>query len=261
MVLTLRAVYASVGNTRTITVERAFMKNTFQVGFASHTGVKRKYCFSVGDASMRRKWAMVLQRQINATKTAHGTVANHPRAAVRRAAEVVSLQVLRDALISPDTKDDKAARGILGRTQRSGSVSLALVGANGSTEVNKRDQDETGGDGDDQHERPSGMIEVKNGKELVLLCRQNSLLPGVLELLQSGIATPASGQMGHELDQHRSHLDYSGHVGLNALNGHNNHAAPGHEPAAATNGYGRASGHPNSLERGMSKRAGSGGRV
>jgi len=225
---------------------------------------------------------VVLQRQISATKAARTVTADHPRAAVRRAAEVVSLQVLRDALIPPETKDDKAARDILGRPQRSGSVSLALTGANESNDIMARDQYAGAGDGvgDDEQERTSGMVEVRNGKELVLLCRQNSLLPGVLELLQSGIAPSTTA---HERDISASHLDYTGHVGYTGLNGHHGHhghavhpvagdspghawsvaaaAGHGHEPSTVVNGNGRVGGNSNGLERGLSKRAGSGGRV
>jgi hypothetical protein len=145
--------YAAVGNTRTFTIERAFMAHTFQLAFVNHVGVKRKYCFSVDDAETRKRWGQVLSSQIKRSEGKR-----------LRAAETVALQVLRDALIG---KED-ARRG------RSNSVSAAFSHELGSTTHVSSDKD-------------SGLLDVQTGKELVLLCRQNSLLPLVLSFLQSGV--------------------------------------------------------------------------
>jgi hypothetical protein len=93
---------------------------------------------------------------------------------VRKAAEGVALQVLRDALIGMEG----------GEKVRSGSVSVSLGG------------EQHGGESEGNGE--GGMLDVQTGKELVLVCRQNSLLPGLLELLQSGVGGPASGTGSEE---------------------------------------------------------------
>ena len=172
------------------------MQHTFQVSFLSPTGLKRKYCFSLPDANSRTKWGTLLQHQIAATKAV-------PMSSnlIRTAAEGVALQVLRDAVIPMEPE-----------TKRSGSVSVVYKegdmpfrpkvpaqkddgsGAgefgDGLNELDERD----GGDRDERDQKDgsggrgkmSGLMDVQTGKELVLLCRQNSLLPGLLELLQVG---------------------------------------------------------------------------
>lgn len=226
------ALYAAIGNNRTLTVERAFMRYTFQVAFTSHLGLKRKYCFSVSEQSTHQKWSQALQRQVAATIETKKPDTTHPRAAVRQAAEIVSFQVLRDALIpkeeNPSMQGANAStNGRVAKPQRSGSVSVAYPATQGRSEMelgplvpgraghnqvqgssqnSMHGEGEQGGavntgkaEGTEKEDCMGGMVDVQSGKELVLLCRQNSLLPGVLELLQSGLPTgPAqSGQMGH----------------------------------------------------------------
>lgn len=196
---------------RHFTVERAFMRHTFQVAFVSHMGLKRKYCFSVNDADMRKRWGAKLERQIRATKEAKSKPVVNRQQEISRTADLVSLQVLRDALIPPEdrpaptTKATPAPPPLLrgnsstirrelpqlgapidGREKnRSGSVSVVYAQQALQDEYDLGPLQATrgaGGTGDSQ----SGMMEVQSGKELVLLCRQNSLLPGLLELLQAG---------------------------------------------------------------------------
>lgn len=160
-------IYSALGNARTINVERTFMRDTFHIAFTSATGTKRKYCFSAKDSQSKQRWGAMLTRQVWLTteKKQGAGAPTTQEGRVRRAAEAVSLQVLRDALAS----DDKDANAAHSRA----SVSVAFRGP-----------DEplfTRNDGQSLH----------TGKELVLLCRQNSLLPSVLELLQSG-AEPKS---------------------------------------------------------------------
>ena len=200
------ALYSGLGNTRTFTIERAFMRHTFQVGFTSHTGVKRKYCFSLPDAAAKERWGTLLQRQVAATRLAKSTPPATHQQRVRLTAEAVALQVLRDALIpledAPSAIEVNGPSNGTGRTKgpdkpkpRSGSVSIVygamnglgeealgpLVAPNGKTNGHVEDVVNGGG---------GGMAGVQTGKEMVLLCRQNSLLPGLLELLQAGKERP-----------------------------------------------------------------------
>ena len=48
-----------------IVIERSFMRNTFQLAFVNHEGSKRRYMFSVDDPVMRYNWTVSLKRQID----------------------------------------------------------------------------------------------------------------------------------------------------------------------------------------------------
>lgn len=54
-----------------------------------------------------------------------------------------------------------------------------------------------------------GMMDIQTGKELVLLCRQNSLLPGLLEVLQAGVGA-GGGDRGNEHDVAPTHTEVNG---------------------------------------------------
>jgi hypothetical protein len=180
MKLTSSARYASLGNSRTFVIERAFMRYTFQISFTSSTNQKRKYCFSVPNDEVRLKWGQLLRKQIAFCKPRSTQHQNQNQNQLRQTAEKVSLQVLRDAVIPPD--DPTTMLNQTSRT-RQGSVSTTYEHTAGRDEKalgplvppNKAGS-----------ERTSGLVEIRTGKELVLLCRQNSLLPGLLELLSAG---------------------------------------------------------------------------
>ena len=183
------------------------MQHTFQFTFVSHLGLKRKYCFSVPDDHTRNKWISLVQRQAKDTSRSGNTKG---MSRVRLAAEGVALQVLRDALIPTEDKNDPPPRisnglkssvqksstsGVNGhdaklatKSLRKGSVSVAYDLSNGESETTERDMN---GDGE------AGLLRnAQTGKELVLLCRQNSLLPGLLQLLQAGIETGVDARIG-----------------------------------------------------------------
>jgi hypothetical protein len=205
--------YAGLGNARVFNVERAFMKHTFQVSFSNHLGVKRKYCYSVTDPAVHAKWISVLHRQIllaRHSKPAMSHSTNTGQAIdrqqrIRIAAEAVALTVLRDALIPPTEDREKTSRDhdnemekekensnpARPRVERSGSVSIAYGALAGQSE-NDLGPLQAGKLGNPT-ERTGGMLECQTGKELVLVCRQNSLLPGMLELLQAGVEQGRAG--------------------------------------------------------------------
>lgn len=158
------------------------MRHTFHVAFVSHTGLKRKYCFSVPDAATRQKLGKLLKRQIAATRAYNSVPVYTIPDRIRRAAEGVSLQVLRDAVLFLDDTDTLGEGRQTGRP-RSGSVSAAysVLHAHNEEDLGPLHPSK-GGTGEHQ----SGLMPIQTGKELVLLCRQNSLLPGLLVLLQAG---------------------------------------------------------------------------
>ena len=95
-------IYAGLPISHTVVVERAFMRNTFQLAFSNHTGTKRRYMFSVDDPLIRHQWAVSLKRQIdNATAAAElSTGSSTPVASTfLQAAESVAFKVLQEILI------------------------------------------------------------------------------------------------------------------------------------------------------------------
>lgn len=179
------ALYGSIGNIRTFAVERAFMRHTLHVAFVSPTGLKRKYCFSVLDSETRQKWGQLLTRQISTMQTLTSRPIINAQQRIRQAAQAVSLQVLRDALIPPEEKSEPVEKKERDRLVRAGSVSVTYDQQMGKQEGDLgplQPSKVVGGS-----TKQSGLLEVQSGKELVLLCRQNSLLPGLLELLQTGV--------------------------------------------------------------------------
>jgi len=153
------------------------MRNTFQISFFSPANLKRKYCFSVPNDKTKIKWGQLLQKQITIYKSK--AQASMPKSnELRQVAEKVSLQVLRDAVIPHDTPITNGAR------PRQGSVSTTY------DQLAGRDEKALGplqpSKSNTISDRTSGMVDIRTGKELVLLCRQNSLLPGLLELLSAG---------------------------------------------------------------------------
>lgn len=154
------------------------MRHTFHLSFLSPTNVKRKYCFSFPDLDTHRRWGLALEKQIGQTQTRQKKSTSE----LRKAAEVVSLQVLRDAVIPPTTPQDINATN--GRT-RQGSVSTTYQHVEGKEEAELGPL-QTSRVPVKADEATTGLVEIQTGKELVLLCRQNSLLPGLLELLTAG---------------------------------------------------------------------------
>lgn len=95
--------YAGLPLSYVLPVERAFMRNTFQIAFLNHEGNKRRYMFSVDDHLMRHQWATSIRQQIEkslATTSTPTELALPPGVSdFYRAAEEVSFKVLQETLI------------------------------------------------------------------------------------------------------------------------------------------------------------------
>ncbi|WVO15789.1 hypothetical protein L204_103451 [Cryptococcus depauperatus] len=197
------ALYSSLGNTRHITIERAFMRHTFQISFTNQNGLKRRYCIGVNTAETCHRWRTLLEKQIQETSELKMKVRSHEKSStIRQTAEAVSLQVLRDALMSPEEKmdishcsSDKSSQSVASggfrpntatdqSRSRAGSVSLAYAQYALKEEYDLGPLQPTRGN--DTIDTTSSLVGTRTGKELVLLCRQNSLMPGLLELLHAG---------------------------------------------------------------------------
>lgn len=87
--------YQGLPLNKAFSVERAFMQHTFQIGFVNHLDVKRKYMFSTLSGEVRASWIKYVREGID---TAVAKPLPKNRAIL--AAEMVAVQVLRDALIA-----------------------------------------------------------------------------------------------------------------------------------------------------------------
>ena len=173
--------YSRLGNGIPVTIERAFMKHTFQASFTSYTGIQRRYCFSFPDAGTKAKWAAVLPRYISSSVQVNEGRSKDLQSNIRRSAEVVAMRVLRDALTACNNSHAETPTVNNHRRQESVSAVYSLTqgkeeGDLGSLVPSTPAVPDTSRAG----------MELQTGKELVLLVRQNSLLPALLELIQSG---------------------------------------------------------------------------
>ncbi|CAE6499494.1 unnamed protein product [Rhizoctonia solani] len=170
------ALYTGLPLSNKFSVERAFMRNTFQVSFVRHTEQPRKYMFSVEGSMVHQQWMNVMRRQIARAVEADASMASVGglSAQSRRAAEAVAVQVLRDTLIAPDDSRKETSsshRPGFGHA-RAGSSMLTF-----------------GGEGSASGAQPSSIPKgaPRTGHDLVTVCQQNSLLPLVLGFLHSRI--------------------------------------------------------------------------
>ncbi|CAE6447966.1 unnamed protein product [Rhizoctonia solani] len=192
------ALYTGLPLSNKFSVERAFMRNTFQVSFVRHTEQPRKYMFSVEGSLVHQQWMSVMRRQIARAVEADAAVA--PVGALstqaRRAAEAVAVQVLRDTLIAPEEGRNTTTNSHRPGHTRVGSSMLAFgEGLASSTQSSST---------------PKGA--PRTGHDLVTICQQNSLLPLVLGFLHSRMDKNKEDQSEDELSK-----SWSGSGGINGL--------------------------------------------
>ncbi|KAI5889464.1 uncharacterized protein SCHCODRAFT_02634603 [Schizophyllum commune H4-8] len=156
-------------------VERAFMRNTFQVAFRDRGGAKRRYMFSVDDHLLRHQWATYLPRQIRTC--AGDSEAVIPRGAFHRAAENVALAVLQETLIGSGKAPQTASTPATHARSKSRSKVYHRHGAG-------RNELELGAEESDESSGREGRL--WSGRELETLCLQNSSVTLVLSYLQVG---------------------------------------------------------------------------
>ncbi|KAJ7703117.1 hypothetical protein B0H17DRAFT_975117 [Mycena rosella] len=97
--------YFGLPLSNSLVVERAFMRNTFEMAFINHSGAKRRYMFSVDDPLIRHQWAVSLRRQIdNASSVASTSLSqiSPGTSKFHRAAELVAFKALQQTLMGTD---------------------------------------------------------------------------------------------------------------------------------------------------------------
>ncbi|EIW83159.1 hypothetical protein CONPUDRAFT_136292 [Coniophora puteana RWD-64-598 SS2] len=201
-----------------VEVERAFMRNTFQMAFLDHNEVKRKYMFSVPDPIMRNEWVVSLKR---ANSPTYSSPSKFQAASVQLAFRVLQETLLPREALAYSLASSKARDGKAGRAQNSkktqderkmdlaahlvrsksrsrvyhkhgpGKAELQGMGNGDSTGAYASDQ----GLEEDKDPDASGDLEERHwsGKDLEMICQQNSSIPLVLAYMQVGTSDGANG--------------------------------------------------------------------
>ncbi|KAG1862576.1 hypothetical protein DFJ58DRAFT_775827 [Suillus subalutaceus] len=220
--------YTGLAQSYTIAVERAFMRNTFQVAFLDHNGAKRKYMFSVTDPVVRHEWALSLKREIDASVAAsdhpYGISWQSPQTArFYKASYNMSFKVLQDTLLKPSaflgntnpfpSKVDHAlarltSSGLLTRDQSKTSVRVGVNRPSEPVRSKSRskmyyhrhgpgkmdfplESSDDGGDDPDTQLRSDDQY--WSGKDLAMFCKQNSSIALLLAYLQVSTPPDANG--------------------------------------------------------------------
>lgn len=130
--------YTGLPFSNDIVVERAFMRNTFQVAFLDHHNAKRRYMFSVDDPVMRHQWVLSLKNQAaDAKMGAVPPVAVGSPESIRfyKAAHSLAFRILQESLVglgsvptssssskkTPDGLPGGLGSGLLGSSQKHGN--------------------------------------------------------------------------------------------------------------------------------------------
>ena len=194
--------YTGLPLSNTLIVERAFMRNTFQIAFTDHRDVKRRYMFSVADSV----WALHVRTSIEQASSLTPVLGENSK--FFKVAEQVAFSVLQRTLIDgpefargapvQNGHTSSPVKSMHGKSNsrypkhvRSKSRSQLYRHNAGQNEFDLsydsssyqefRDSDLSDVH-DEESEEQSGP--VWSGEELVNLCQQNSAIPFVLSLLE-----------------------------------------------------------------------------
>lgn len=209
-----------------ISVERAFMRNTFQVAFLNHGNAPRRYMFSFADPLVRHEWATSLKRLTDASTSVSSAGPNPSpfQAKFARAVSDIVFRVLQETLIGPEAFSARQSPEKLGSVlKRLGSASGSCHGSqfslssrditgpcdlvrsksrskvyhhhgpgkleaesNRVTPSHSRSSSEEDGNGSDPRSRAEERL--WSGKDLEMFCQQNSSIAQVVELLLPAIS-------------------------------------------------------------------------
>jgi len=133
--------YSGLSLSKVMMVERAFMRNTFRMSIPNSTGPRRKFLFSVDESQLHL--AGQLERQIAEASNIRISQASNEaiRHKIINAAQLIAFKVLQDSLLTESLQPPSGH--LLKRPLQQQAVQ-------------------------------------RTGKDLTILCRQNSLLSNVL---------------------------------------------------------------------------------
>ncbi|KAF5393499.1 hypothetical protein D9757_000651 [Collybiopsis confluens] len=202
--------YSGLPLGHTVNIERAFMRNTFQVAFLNHGGIKRRYMFSVDDPLIRHQWTVSLKKHIDdATASLTTSISSLSLLSSRfyRAAELLASKVLQETLIGKDVVQPSMTSGnsVPSPSPRGGVHGLRLGAQHArsksrsqvysQSQAGRNELDLGGSNGvdqrgsyDDREESSSDNVQspVWTGRDLETQCLQNSSIALVLQYLQVG---------------------------------------------------------------------------
>ena len=197
--------YAGLPLSSSVVVERAFMRNTFQLAFSDMHCNRRRYMFSVDDPVLRHQWAASLKRQVEIAASNYATlITDTGTTKFNLAAEATAFRVLYESLLCDE----------FGRNTRSLSPPPQSPPTNGT--LHRFDQQQQRNFGAYMHSRSksrsqwyhnsmAGKMEIDlevpiddetdtaegiappqkmwKGQDIEVLCRQNSSVAGVISHL------------------------------------------------------------------------------
>jgi len=210
--------YAGLPPSCPISVERAFMRNTFQVAFLNYNNMPRRYMFSFADPLVRHEWATSLKRLTEASTSVSsaGPNASPFQARFARAIGDIVFRVLQETLIGPGAFSVQASSGklnsVLKRLDPASQFSLSsrdIIGSSdlvrsksrskvyllhgpGKLEAPSHSRSSSEDDGSDPRSR--GEERLWSGKDLETFCQQNSSIAQVVELLLPMISNSIQSQ-------------------------------------------------------------------
>lgn len=211
--------YSGLPLSSSVVVERAFMRNTFQLAFSDMHCDKRRYMFSVDDPVLRHQWAASLKRQVEiASSHCAALTADPGTTKFHLSAEAVAFKVLYESLLCDE----------FGRNTRSFSPAPQSPPTNGT--VHRFDQQQRSfgaylharskSRSQWYHNSMAGKMEIDlevpiedetdtvegvappqkmwKGQDIEVLCRLNSSVAGVISyLLHLRSREDLNGAEGH----------------------------------------------------------------
>ncbi|KAF5354836.1 hypothetical protein D9756_005363 [Leucocoprinus leucothites] len=203
--------YTGLPLSNTLVVERAFMRNTFQIAFIDHREMKRRYMFSVADPV----WALHVRTSIEQASSSPSSTPSVPTEASKflKVVEQVAFSVLQRTLI--EGPESVRLSGLSARNGHASPVKSMNGKQNGfrhpkhvrsksrsqlyrhdagqneldlsydSSSYNEFRDSDLSDVNDEEGEEQLGP--AWSGEDLVSLCQQNSTIPFVLSLLQVGV--------------------------------------------------------------------------
>ena len=198
--------YSGLPQSSSVVVERAFMRNTFQLAFSDMHRDRRRYMFSVDDPVLRHQWAASLKRQVEIASSNYAVlVSDSTTTKFQLAAEAVAFRVLYESLLCDDSGRNTRSlspppqspppNGTLHRfdaqqQQRSFGAYLHARSKSRSQWYHNSMAGKMEIDLevpiDDETDAAEGVIppqKMWKGKDIEVLCRQNSVVAGVISCL------------------------------------------------------------------------------
>jgi serine/arginine repetitive matrix protein 2 len=179
--------YTGLPLSKEFAVVRSFMQDTFIINFRNNENVKKKHMVHVPDPIAYNNCCRLLREYIDTARAELPSSSSSPSASsiphqLKRAAQAVAVQVLRDSLIVHDEPSKGVLLPALSGKNFPLSPSFAVLAQQARGDPNYPYRNP-------RSHSPSGPSEIQrsralSGLDLTLACRQNSLIPFILTFMQ-----------------------------------------------------------------------------